>query len=320
MPPAFALSQDQTLRFISATRPKPHRADAFSIRLRSLLSMLFIRPAPPPASPLQDPTDSTPCVLASKRPMRFSKISASSTGLLTYNRHSRPKQGHPASLQEKRTTARRQADQNHRRSGSLPTDPAVGAVGVSGWRRGAEPASLRGAAYDASSTERQHPFSGKPHPGPPGTIPSATDALSMTSPPKKRAPPEGAAEFREETSKKAAGGEPLCCGAQIKPSTGKRKLRVVAIRHTRPAQVTDPPPGRGVNQPSAPARAWLSGAWRRGCGVNQPAAAVGGRRCGMGSAVARGAARSPPPPASPARPDRPPLLQRAHRGRRAGNS
>ena len=39
MPPAFALSQDQTLRFISAARPKPCRTDAFSIRLRSPLSM-----------------------------------------------------------------------------------------------------------------------------------------------------------------------------------------------------------------------------------------------------------------------------------------
>jgi hypothetical protein len=39
MPPAFALSQDQTLRFISATGRKPSHADAFSIRLRSPLSM-----------------------------------------------------------------------------------------------------------------------------------------------------------------------------------------------------------------------------------------------------------------------------------------
>ncbi len=39
MPPAFALSQDQTLRFISKTRPKPGPADALSIRLRSPLSI-----------------------------------------------------------------------------------------------------------------------------------------------------------------------------------------------------------------------------------------------------------------------------------------
>jgi hypothetical protein len=61
--------------------------------------------------------------------------------------------------------------------------------------------------------------------------PRAGDAESLDAPPKKRAAPEGAAEFREETSKKAAGGEPLCCGAQISPFSGKRKRHSFAISH-----------------------------------------------------------------------------------------
>jgi hypothetical protein len=52
-----------------------------------------------------------------------------------------------------------------------------------------------------------------------------------TPPPKKGAAPEGAAEFREETSKKAAGGEPLCCGAQISPFSRKGKRHSFTIRY-----------------------------------------------------------------------------------------
>jgi hypothetical protein len=56
---------------------------------------------------------------------------------------------------------------------------------------------------------------------------------------RKRAAPEGAAKFREETSKKAAGGEPSCCGAQISPSPSKRKSHSLASRYSLTARVFD---------------------------------------------------------------------------------
>ena len=92
-------------------------------------------------------------------------------------------------------------------------------------------ASLRGAAYDASSTQRQHPIFRKLHPAIPARKPWMADAASLALQPKKRAAPWGAAEFREETSKKAAGGEPLCCAAQISPFSRKGKRHSFTIRY-----------------------------------------------------------------------------------------
>jgi hypothetical protein len=69
------------------------------------------------------------------------------------------------------------------------------------------------------------------------------DAASLPLQPKKRAAPWGAAEFREETSKKAASGEPLCCAAQISPSAPERKRDSLASRYSVAARVLNPQPG-----------------------------------------------------------------------------
>jgi hypothetical protein len=105
MPPAFALSQDQTLRFICATKPKPGPVDAYSIRLRSPLSMqrspfghhhhrrALIQDQGSRIRPQR--------ALASKRPMQLSKNNVFAPDPPTPKHQGKPKQRHPTLLQDK---------------------------------------------------------------------------------------------------------------------------------------------------------------------------------------------------------------------------
>jgi hypothetical protein len=101
MPPAFALSQDQTLRFISAARPKPSPADAYSIRLRSPLSMQSTpssRHHYPPI-PARDQPGSTPSAyLLPKDRCDCQRSVPIHPADAAYKCCRRRKQGHPTSL------------------------------------------------------------------------------------------------------------------------------------------------------------------------------------------------------------------------------
>jgi hypothetical protein len=97
IPPAFALSQDQTLRFISAAKPKAQPRRSLPIRLRSPLSMqctlqIQARPTPPQSRDSID-RQVREHLLASKRHIRLSE-NRSPFG-------TKPTRGQPASLRGK---------------------------------------------------------------------------------------------------------------------------------------------------------------------------------------------------------------------------
>ena len=101
MPPAFALSQDQTLRFICAAWPKPSPADALSIRLRSPLSMQSTLSSRHDRQPIpgRDQPDDTPSayLLPKDRCDCQRSVPILSADAVYKHRRSR-KQGHPTFL------------------------------------------------------------------------------------------------------------------------------------------------------------------------------------------------------------------------------
>ena len=109
MPPAFALSQDQTLKFITRSRAKARPRGNRSAGLRSPLSM---RSAPSNPRHRHLPSRKGLCrqdrkhLLASKKPMRLSKITPPSGPARHGGRGIGPTRGSPASLRGERACAR----------------------------------------------------------------------------------------------------------------------------------------------------------------------------------------------------------------------
>src|SRR5690349_18872781 len=180
MPPAFALSQDQTLRFICVTRPKPSLADALSIRLRSPLSMQSTPLSRHDYQPIPDegPTDSTPSAhLLPKDRCDCQRSVPILSASAAYKRRRSRRQGHPTFLQDERTRTRRRKDQNRWRLGPLPPNLAIGAVGVSGWAGEAGPPRCGGRLMTPVRPSVNTPFPGNfiepPRNGNPGrTMPN----------------------------------------------------------------------------------------------------------------------------------------------------
>ena len=118
MPPAFALSQDQTLRFITHHQARTARSRGrLSTRLRSPLSTHSARLLRPPSAPRRCPVAGTaprhtrqqPAsarLLASRKPMRLSEIRTPPVGP---NR----RRMHPASLQSTQPVPESTKDQEH---------------------------------------------------------------------------------------------------------------------------------------------------------------------------------------------------------------
>jgi hypothetical protein len=122
IPPAFALSQDQTLKFIRQDRAEAPPCRRLSTRLRSPLSMqsAFSRPCHAPTPPLRGTARTGKGESARLLPKDRCGCQRSdpSDGM-------KPTRGRPRVAAERRTSARRHEDRNPQPHGPRPPDTAI---------------------------------------------------------------------------------------------------------------------------------------------------------------------------------------------------